>query len=340
MDNLASAQIAIVSFDSLGDSLIYTMMADNLRRNGYSVTLFGTVPYQLKNWLPDLIIEPYPELEDFYSTLDHFHLVLMSPSRAIRNSTLPIKLEDVRDRYALICQKLPKEWLNDHQTRLKQRLSLSVFQQIEHLSKAAGSIQFRKFKNESVVKITLEFMREKMKLQNVSAEVKLSPSENLKYRKNKHRIIISPDSAWPEKKDWSPKRFLRLCELLEESGFDPVIVIAPNNYSIWTLMENNRFTTLTFDSIDKLAGYIYESAAVIANDSGNGHLASFLGIPVVTIYRKRNRYFHWRPGWSDNEVICPKIVLPGLDGPIWRPFIGVGRVKRALEELLRRVDSK
>ncbi|MDO8826451.1 glycosyltransferase family 9 protein [Methylophaga sp.] len=339
MNNSSTAQLAIVSFESLGDSLIYIMMADNLRRNGYTVMLFGNVPYQLKNWLPELAIQPYPQLEDLYSTLNEYHLVLMSPSRAIRNATVPITLEDIRQRYLLICQKVPDEWSFDHQSRLEQSLSPEVFQQLGHLSHAAGSIRYREFEKESVVEITLDFMREKMGLQNLSANVQLSPPQGLVYRKNRRRIILSPDSAWPEKKDWTPERFLKLGKLLEQSGYEPVIVVAPDNHEVWQTMVNNRFPTLTFETIDKLAEYIYESGAVIANDSGNGHLASFLGIPVITIYRKRNPYFHWRPDWSAVKVVCPIIVLPGFNGPIWRPFVGVKRVKNELEKLLMRVEK-
>lgn len=339
MNNSSTAQIAIVSFESLGDSLIYIMMADNLRRNGYSVMLFGNVPYQLKNWLPELAIQPYPLLNDLYSTLDEYDLVLMSPSRAIRDATVPITLEDIRQRYLLICQKAPGEWSYDHHSRLEQSLSPDVFQQISHLSHAAGSIRYRDFEKESVVEITLDFMREKMGLENLSALVKLSPPQDLVYRKNRRRIIISPDSAWPEKKDWTPQRFLKLGKLLEQSDYEPVIVVAPDNHKAWQAMANNRFPTLTFATIDKLAEYIYESGAVIANDSGNGHLASFLGVPVITIYRKSNPYFHWRPDWSAVKVVCPKIVLPGFNGPIWRPFIGIKRVKNELEKLLNRVEK-
>jgi hypothetical protein len=53
-------RIALVSFDSLGDSLIYLMMADNLQRNGFNVTHYGDVAYQMRDWLPQLDIRPYP----------------------------------------------------------------------------------------------------------------------------------------------------------------------------------------------------------------------------------------------------------------------------------------
>ena len=246
------ANIALVSFESLGDSLIYMMMADNLRRNGYDITLFGNVPYQLRKWIPELAVQPYPEPKDFFTALDDFHLVLLSPSRTIRDSAGDIKLEHIRDRFVLICQKVPKTWLYDHHSRLKQNLSKELFEQIENLCQAVGSIRYRKFHKESVVDITLDYMREKMGLQTLSRKIELSPPKGLVFRKNSRRIIISPDSAWPEKKDWSPERFLKLCDELAQANYEPVIVVGPNNYEVWQAKSNNRYPTLTFETIDKL----------------------------------------------------------------------------------------
>ena len=41
-------RIALVAFSSLGDGLIYLMMAENLRLNGFAVTYFGNIGYQLR----------------------------------------------------------------------------------------------------------------------------------------------------------------------------------------------------------------------------------------------------------------------------------------------------
>ena len=54
----AKARIALVAFSSLGDGLIYLMMAENLRLNGFAVTYFGNIGYQLRAWLPQFEIGP------------------------------------------------------------------------------------------------------------------------------------------------------------------------------------------------------------------------------------------------------------------------------------------
>jgi hypothetical protein len=50
-DGTNEPRIALVSFDSLGDALIYPMMADNLQRNGFKVTHYGGV-HQIFHWRP------------------------------------------------------------------------------------------------------------------------------------------------------------------------------------------------------------------------------------------------------------------------------------------------
>ena len=89
----------------------------------------------------------------------------------------------------------------------------------------------------------------------------------------------------------------------------------------------NAFVGDPHVDIGTLTAFIYESGALIANDSGNSHLASFLGVPVVTIYRKDNRHFHWRPDWGPCQVVAPWLTIH------WRPFIRISTILAALETL-------
>lgn len=327
-------QLAFVSFNSLGDSLIYVLMADNLRRNGYAVTLFGNVAYQLRQWLPQLNIKPYPAEVDFERVLDDYPFVIISPPDFMRRKLQGELLEKLRQKWLMICQKAPKDWHYDLSKQFGTTLSAADKPQFARLASASNSIRYRSFESESVVEITLDYLKHQMGLQEVSAKVALTPPADLQYRKFAHRIIVSPDSAWPEKKDWPPQQFMKLCRLLIMHGYEPVIVVAPANHPQWQTINAGRYLMPQFDSITELAAFIYESAAVIANDSGNGHLASFLDIPIVTIYRKRNPLYHWRPGWGKGKVVCPTIVLPGIKAPIWRPFISPQKILKALQSLL------
>lgn len=324
--------VALVSFDSLGDSLIYVMVAENLRVNGFEVTLFSNIAHQLKNWVPQLTTRELPPLAQFDSALTPFSLTLMSPPAVLRAQLTTEACRLAREKWVLICQKAPQEWYFDHTERLYGQLPKEHVLALRGLPSCAGSIRFREFATESVVDITLAYLREKMKLDAVVRNVPLSPPEGLLRGRHQKRIIVSPDSAGPEKKEWHPKGFLNLCQRLRQNGYDPHIVVAPRNHARWMELAAGEFEVPVFVDIGSLASFIYESAALIANDSGNGHLASFLGVPVITIYRKRNEHFHWRPAWGPAKVVCPVLRLPwpGEDA-LWRPFIGVKRILRALQ---------
>jgi len=51
---IKKARITLVAFDSLGDSLIYLMIAENLRINDYEVTFYSGLIHQMQEWVPQL----------------------------------------------------------------------------------------------------------------------------------------------------------------------------------------------------------------------------------------------------------------------------------------------
>ena len=326
--------VALVAFDSLGDGLIYLMMAENLRQNGFDVTCYGNVAHQMRRWLADLDVRPYPERDEFEREFAAYDLVIMSPPQFLRDAMDEQKTAALREKYLLICQKAPKNWHFDHTQRLSRTLSTGAFEQLQGLMNCSGSIRFKNFADESAVEMTLQYLSERMHLKNVTKEIRLTPPAELLFRRYPKRIIVSPDSAGPEKKNWTPSSFIELCQRLKTRSYEPEIVVAPKNHSRWASMGSNVFTTPCFADIDQLSAHLYESGAVIANDSGNGHLASFLKIPVVTIYRKKNPVFHWRPDWGPGVVVCPTLTIPWPGGPIWKPFVRPAEVVSALEELL------
>lgn len=327
------ARIALVAFSSLGDGLIYLLMAENLRLNGFAVTYFGNIGYQLRAWLPQFEIRPYPAKDQMEAALADFDLVIMSPPQFMRDHMDQESTDEMRRKWLLICQQAPVDWRFDLSESKQATLPPTTFAALRGLLDCGGPIRQRKYATESVVDITLEYMRTRMGLIKLTRHVELTPPPALQLRRYPKRIIISPDSAWPEKKDWPPSAFIRLCRQLKAQGDDPKIVVAPAKHEFWKKIINQEFDTPVFPDIGDLAAYLYESGALIANDSGNGHLASFLGLPVVTIYRKKNRHFHWRPDWSPGQVVCPRLVLPGWRGSIWKPFVLVADVLSALKSL-------
>ncbi|MCB5191589.1 hypothetical protein LG198_12700 [Methylobacillus arboreus] len=333
-----TARIALVSFSSLGDGLVYYMLAENLRQHGYDITLYGDIAYQLRDWMPHLKVRPYPVDGKFDVAMSQYHHVIMSPPNSLRRVLSGEYLEQAKRKWLLLCQKAPQAWCYDHLIQdLKQKLPASVFSQLEPMLACGSSIRFRKFpRGSSLVDVCVAFMRERLGLQHATRDVSLHAPEHLIYRRHPQRVVISPDSAWPEKKDWMPSSFVKTARLLQAHGYQPVFTVAPLNHQRWDEILQGEFMHAKFSNINELASFIYESGALICNDSGSGHLASILRVPVVTVYRKRNREFLWRPSWGKGIVVTPRFVLPWLGEDIWRPFIRPVDVLRALQELIQK----
>jgi hypothetical protein len=128
-------RIAVVSFDSLGDSLIYLMMADNLRRNGFEVTHYGDIAYQMREWFPQLDIRPYPfpTIEKMETELDGYDLAIVSPPSFIRSHMDEASTVRLRKQWLLICQKSPDTWYFDHTERLRHKHPARIIATIEQL---------------------------------------------------------------------------------------------------------------------------------------------------------------------------------------------------------------
>lgn len=265
-------------------------MAENIYRNGFNLTVYSRVLFQLRQWLPHLTIKDYPE--DYDIELNAYHFVIFSPPQKVRDTMDGALTDTLKKKWLMLCQNAPDAWKYDLRHDLKNKLSKEVFERLVDLSAIGHSIRYKKFLNESVVEMTLSFMQEKMKIVNLTKWPAISPPTYLVRRKYQNRIVVSPDSSTPEKKNWTPNKFILLCQTLRRDGYSPVIVVSPNNYAYWQKLNKGEFDMPKFNNIADLASYIFESALVVANDSGNGHLASILNVPVVTIYRrKRNPYF-------------------------------------------------
>lgn len=162
--NCRQARVAVVSFDSLGDSLLYILLAHNLHKNNFEVSYFGTVGYQLAEWMPNLRLLPYPDFDSMDEILAHYDLVLMSPPKQLRKRMAVDAeyLQHLRQRYLLICQKAPPSWDWNHVESLNKQLSPDVFEAVKRLIQASSSIRFKQFRDESAVDILMAYMQEKI----------------------------------------------------------------------------------------------------------------------------------------------------------------------------------
>jgi hypothetical protein len=84
-------KIAIVGELGLGDTLIQTVMAQNLIHAGYDVSLFSRLLPQLAAWFPQLTIEPIISEDDLNAKLSSYPKILSSglPPKYLQSHLIP-----------------------------------------------------------------------------------------------------------------------------------------------------------------------------------------------------------------------------------------------------------
>lgn len=124
-------------------------------------------------------------------------------------------------------------------------------------------------------------------------------------------VLLAP-GAGAESKRWPLERFLTVAAQLARSGLPPVFLVGP--------VEQDRWPEEDFDTIrashplvvspplGTLAGLAAGARAVLANDSGTGHLAAAVGAATVSLFGP-TRSDHFAPRGRCVTVIA----RPSLD---------------------------
>ncbi|MEX3966577.1 glycosyltransferase family 9 protein [Paraburkholderia sp. EG286B] len=159
-------------------------------------------------------------------------------------------------------------------------------------------------------------------------------------RRYAQRVAVHPEASTADKR-WLAQRFIGLSRRLSGEGFAPEFVVADSERSHWLPLASVAPPLRSFRDTAGLAAWLYESGWFIGNDSGLGHLASALGIPTLTVFRRRRIAQRWRPGFQRGEIVLPPWWVPTavLKEKWWRESISVRRVYRAFLTLRARVAS-
>jgi len=132
----------------------------------------------------------------------------------------------------------------------------------------------------------------------------------LTFRKYASRVALHPEASTADKR-WLPERFVALSRRLQARGLTAEFILAARERGRWEGLGSALPPLQSFASSALLAAWIYESGWFIGNDSGVGHLASALGIPTLTIFRRRGVAERWRPGFTAGDIVLPSWWLPG-----------------------------
>jgi hypothetical protein len=168
----------------------------------------------------------------------------------------------------------------------------------------------------------------------------IRPPASLRHRRYHRRVCIHPTSA-ELSKNWLPQRFLALAARLQGKGFEPVFIMSAAEREAWQPVIGESFLLHAFAGVDQCAAFLYESGFFIGNDSGGGHLASCLDIPVLSIHGRKGKACIWRPGWGRVEVVTPPVNVIGgsLRQRLWKYFLSVAAVDRGFERLVSRMNN-
>lgn len=328
MDKL---KIALVPLQGLGDGVISLILANNLNNNHYSVTLFHGFMHDLNDWF-DFIIKDYPPHEQLEAILDSYDMVLMDmciPYTLSKSASEQELLSKKYIFYAVGCMQ--DEFIHDHSQRLIARLGENARPLIKHIAKGCRTIKYDN--NDSMVDNMTHYCQRTLQLEQVSNESGIKIPELLQLGKFNKRVVIAPTSSL-EKKNWGEKKFILLARLLKQQGYHPVFAVSVGEWPQWHQIIKEEFDLPKFNSIEIFARYLYESLGFIGNDSGGGHVASLVGIPVLTIVTSpRKLNFKWRPGWGSNAVVAPRFTFKIMGRRYWRPFLSVQKVINLFQKL-------
>ncbi len=289
---------ALVCADGIGDALITSIAAHNLRKAGHQVTIFsshlpkfgklleaGNYLPMTKNWKE--AVKPFDAV-----ILQHEDTLRAKEIRSFRNEGLDLYIIYTNYRFSKHGPLLiGRDYPVDETKPLVYNVCKALF----------------------------ELFQIKATTQNC-----LIPKLALDHRKYEKRVIIHPTST-REDKNWLKRRFIKLANRLEKLGFEPQFIVAPEERADWP-------NSLSSTTLEELVAIIYEAGFFIGNDSGPVHLASYYQIPHLVICQGRQMPL-WSPGWGKPEIIQPPQWIPNIKGmrlrqDKWKYFISSGSVLR------------
>ncbi|NGX63014.1 MAG: hypothetical protein KR126chlam6_00419 [Candidatus Anoxychlamydiales bacterium] len=305
------------SSPGLGDGLIAIALSHNLYLNDIQIDTFHSSLSQMQSYFPHLLIKNYPQIDEIPKILDSFDQIFISYNE---NSPFIMKLIlDGKNFY-------PKK----------------IFVLNPCPSKKLGGQPYFEdafFKpNLSMVDNIDLFCNNVLKLKKTSKKIDLTIPTNLIFQKFKKRIIFHPSGA-KKSKNWQIQKYIKLAKYLIDKGFEPVFVVSENETNEFVDIEKQNLDLKSFDNLNDLAAFIYESSFMIGNDSGIGHLSSFLGLDTISIFRNHRSASLWRPSWSQNKTVFPNRFIPNISfyrlrDKHWKIFISTRQILKYFDEMI------
>lgn len=284
-------KIAVVTASGIGDALILHMVSHHLQTLGYEVATFSDHLNGFGLWLQGYTFKPQPLIHQIENLFSSFDAVFLQHD-------------------------------NTEKAKKIHALPLPVYTFYgSHNPSKHGPLKEKDFvcnrertMVDNVALATTHFFG------SCSKENGLMPPKGLIHRRFPKRVAIHPTSTSLEK-NWPKEKFLKLAGQLSQRGYEPVFTLAPN--------ESEQWNAPLFQTLSDLASFLYESASFIGNDSGTGHLASYLNLPYLILGQDPAHLKLWGPGWGKGKIITPQKYLTRW----WKIFISEKKVIKELNEI-------
>jgi hypothetical protein len=313
-------RVAVVSCPALGDTTLFLRLAWRLHEAGARVTFVSSPLYSARQYLPDLDVvgDAKPDIVDLAGQHD---LVICYIDWLILASRAGVDLLSLNNVAYLAGKKLP------HQFQLEQR-SVMVGGQV--LASAHSVICRDPKAGKTMVQWIDLYAQEVLGLDPavpVPGFKALPPVAADADR----RLAIFPTTPHASK-NYSSRGFRRLARELVARGWQVEFIGTPAEQASLR-RQYPDFTVNAFSDLKGLIDYLRNCSVVVSNDSGGGHLGSLMGLRTFTITRRRPD-FTWRPGFNAlNSVIHPRFTFKWMGETVWRPFIPLSHIWRALHKV-------
>lgn len=313
---------AVICSKGIGDGLLMMVASHRLFSRGYSVTTYQDTLHEMSKWFPSHTFKKHTSLKDLKKELTSYNLIILQ-----NDNTL-----------------LSKNIIDLHKQGHLQ--SISVFYSSYEKEKHPPLTSWDRVFNRSrpMVDNIAEAIASVLQCTQVSKNNGLIIPSHLKYKRYSKRVLIHPTSTTPFR-TWNMQKFIKVAHLLTQRGYNVSFCVSPQERSSWISLVKAPFLLPTFPTLGELAAYIYESAFLIGNESGTGHLASNLHIPTLILGSCSKQLALWRPGWFAGKILTPYRFIPNLKKfrlrkKKWQTFISPKRVIRAFESMQKKKNYK
>lgn len=302
-------QVAVFFHNGLGDGVNGLVLSHHLHKHGWKVTTYQNMLGSMQSWFPHLPVQPYPSIENIPEILSSYDLFVV-----VHNDT---------DSFVL-------KLIQEGKKKFPEKIKVLYFYPSPRIVKEPYYQDCLTDPTLSIAENLRLFCKQILHLPQVFPGNGFIFPKDLHYRKHIKRIAIHPTSARTTR-NWPKKKFLKLAYFLTKQGYEPVFI--PGEKEGW-----EDFPVATFASLDLLARFLYECGYFIGNDSGLGHLASSLGIPTLTLCRRKALAKMWAPSFHKGIIVAPSSWIPNIRGlrwrdRYWRALLSVRKAKKAFYQL-------